>query len=45
MKHFRRITVARAEHTPGDVHGILDQVFGFVIALVEVKGKGRDIPV
>jgi hypothetical protein len=40
MKHFRRITVARAEYTAEEINGFLDRVFGFVTTMVRSKGKG-----
>ena len=40
MKHIRGVTVAKALLEAEDIRGILDQVFGFVLELVELKGKG-----
>lgn len=47
MKHVKRITLRKAEDsgddlglTAGDISGLLDQVFGFVLNLTADKGKG-----
>jgi hypothetical protein len=41
MKHFRRITVARAEYTAEEINGFLDRIFGFVTTMAQSKGKGE----
>jgi hypothetical protein len=42
MKHLGRITVAKASAgDPRDMNGLLDRVFGFVLDLVDAKGKGH----
>lgn len=45
-KHIRKITVNRAQlddATPDEVQGILDQIFGFVLELVDQKGKSAAV--
>jgi len=42
MKHVRQISMAKVAGVPGqDIEAILDQVFGFVLELVEGKGKAE----
>jgi len=39
MKHVHPMTVRKAQDDNGDLQGILDSVFAFVLELVDRKGK------
>ncbi|HIJ66559.1 MAG TPA: hypothetical protein HPP77_11485 [Candidatus Hydrogenedentes bacterium] len=42
MTHLKRITVVKGEDDITEVLPVLDRVFGFVLELVDVKGKDAD---
>lgn len=39
MQHIRKISVAKAQQEQTDIDAILDDVFSFVLELVDRKGK------
>ncbi len=45
MKHLKTVTAAKAasNHTE-DINAVLDRIFGFVLDLVDIKGKSAQQP-
>ncbi len=41
MKHVRPLTIQKAQSNEDDLSRLLEQIFGFVIELVDVKGKAN----
>lgn len=41
MKHVRPLTIQKAQSNEDDVSLLLEQIFDFVIELVDVKGKAE----
>jgi len=43
MRHIKKVTMFKAQEIDGDtLSTILDQVFGFVLELVDQKGKATE---